>query len=104
MTVVMFLLLLYLHQSTPHCAIKVVDVFVKSRCSVLQQLRSLIAVNETLKKQESEFRESCKVLLTSNLRGSSALDNCTDKQLLVQSICMWYATGNLTVVKNLSGL
>lgn len=28
--------------------------------SVLQQLRSLVAVNETLKKQESEFRESCK--------------------------------------------
>jgi len=29
--------------------------------SVLQQLRSLVAVNETLKKQENEFRESCKV-------------------------------------------
>jgi len=32
--------------------------------SVLQQLRSLVAVNETFKKQESDFRESCKVQCT----------------------------------------
>jgi len=35
-------------------------------CSVLQQLRSLVTVNERLKKQESEFRESCRVRFIGN--------------------------------------
>jgi len=45
-----------------YCHFKLVITVVVFIDSVLHQLRSLVAVNETLKKQESEFRESCKVL------------------------------------------
>jgi len=70
-----FLLSVYCYYLVPfsiiifcYGVVNVVLCLVYCTCSVLQQLRSLVTVNESLKKQESEFRDSCKVLFTHSLR------------------------------------
>lgn len=56
--------------------------------SILQTLRSLVAMNENLKKQEAEFKAHCKEEMARLKANTEKLKQETDTELNEDQVCM----------------